>query len=184
MNLKVEDLSSKKIKNPENLVEKVLDVVPAEHLRGLTKIVFVDTINEPRITAAQRATLPALYHPKMGGQMAWAEVAMTVLFPNKKLTEKLMARMTMKPNLAQVVLSLVAQHYYMTLSKGVKKTQIELACRTYTEKYFTKWRESQGGLRMRLTKPFRPTLDKWAKKLSKKYKEEIDRKKAQEKLKG
>lgn len=176
MNLKIEDLSSKSIKNAERHVGRVIDVVPAEHLRGLTKIVFVDTITEPRISAAQRATLPALYHPKVGGQMAWGEVATTVLFPRKKLTEKLMSRLTVKPNIAQVVLSLIAQHYYMTLSKGIKKNQLELACRTYTEKYFTKWRESQGGLRMRLTKPFRPTLDKWAKKLSKKYKQEMDRK--------
>jgi len=178
MNLKIEDLSTRNIKNPQRHVERVLDVVPAEHLRGLTKIVFVDTITEPRITAAQRASLPALYHPKMGGQMAWAEVATTVLFPRKKLSEKLMSRLTMKPNLAQVILSLIAQHYHMTLSKGIKKNQLELACRSYTEKYFTKWRESQGGLRMRLTKPFRPTLDKWAKKLSRRYKEEMERKRA------
>jgi len=178
MNLKVEDLSSKPIKNAERYVEGVLDIVPAEHLRGLTKLVFVDVITEPRISASQRSTLPALYHPKMGGQMAWGEVATTVLFPRKKITEKLMSRVTVKPNIAQVVLSLIAQHYHMTLSKGVKKGQLELACRSYTEKYFTKWRENQGGLRMKLTKPFRPTLDKWAKKLSKKYKEEMARKKA------
>jgi hypothetical protein len=181
MNLKIEDLSSRNVKNPERQIEGVLDIVPAEHLRGLTKLVFVDTITEPRISAVQRASLPALYHPKVGGQMAWAEVATTVLFPNKKLTERLMSRLTMKPNLAQVVLSLVAQHYYLTLSKGIKKNQLELACRAYTEKYFTKWRESQGGLRMRLTKPFRPTLDKWAKKLSKRYKQEMEKKRAQEK---
>ncbi|HEY6331592.1 MAG TPA: hypothetical protein VI756_19865 [Blastocatellia bacterium] len=178
MNLKVEDLSSKPVKNVDRYVDSVIDAVPAEHLRGLTKIVFVDVISEPRISASQRATLPALYHPKMGGQMAWAEIATTVLFPRKKLTEKLMSRLTVKPNIAQAVLSLVAQHYHMTLSKGIKKGQLEIACRAYTEKYFAKWRESQGGLRMRLTKPFRPTLDKWARKLSKKYKEEMARKKA------
>jgi hypothetical protein len=109
----------------------------------------------------------------MGGQMAWGEIATSVLMPRKKLSERLMARMALKPNLAQLVLSLIAQHYHMTLAKGVKKTDLERACRSYTERYFEKWREANGGLRMKLMKPFRPTLDKWAKKLSKKYKEGI-----------
>jgi len=171
MNVKIENLSPNGIKNAERQVERVLDLVPGEHLRGFTKIVLVDAITEPRISAIQRATLPALYHPRMGGQMAWGEIATSVLVPKKKLTERLMSRMALKPNLAQIVLSLVAQHYHMTLGKGVKKNELERACRSYTERYFEKWRESNGGLRMRLTKPFRPTLDKWAKKLSKKYKE-------------
>ena len=177
MNVKVEDLSTNSVKNAEALLSRVFDVLPAEHLRGFTKVVFVDLITEPRISAIQRAGLPALYHPKQGGQMAWGEVATTVLFPRKKLTERIMGRLTMRPNLAQVVFSLVAQHYYMTLSKGIKKGQLEQHCRDYTQKYFEKWRENQGGLRMKLTKPFRPTLDRWAKKLSKRYKQELDKKK-------
>lgn len=181
MNVKVEDQATLKIKNAEAQVEKVLTLVPTEHLRGLTKIVFVDTIAEPRIALSQRTTLPALYHPKMPGQMAWAEVATTILLPRKKITERIMSRITVKPNLAQVVLSLVAQHYHFTIAKGIKKNELERACRVYAEKYFDKWRENQGGLRMRLTKPFRPALDRWAKKLSKKYKQEMDKKKAKEK---
>lgn len=177
MNVKVEDISTVKIKKPEAQVEKVLGLVPAEHLRGLTKIVFVDVITEPRISASQRATLPALYHPKVGGQMAWAEIATTVLLPRKKFTDRFMSRLTLKPNLAQVILSLLAQHYHFTIAKGTRKTELERACRVYAEKYFEKWRENQSGLRMKLTKPFRPTLDRWAKKLSKKYKKELDKKK-------
>jgi len=171
MNVKIENLSPNGIKNLDQQVERTLDLVPGEHLRGFSKIVLVDTITEPRISAVQRAGLPALYHPRMGGQMAWGEIATSVLMPKKKLSERLMARMALKPNLAQLVLSLIAQHYHMTLAKGVKKTDLERACRSYTERYFEKWREANGGLRMRLMKPFRPTLDKWAKKLSKKYKE-------------
>ena len=172
MQVKVEDHSTIRIKKLESQVEKVLDSVPVEHLRGFTKIVFVDLITEPRINAAQRASLPALYHPKMGGELAWAEVALFILTPRKKLHERLMARMAIKPNLAQVVLSLIAQHYHLTIAKGVRKTQLESSCRSYTEKYFEKWRENQGGLRMRLLKPFRPYLDKLAKKLSKKARAE------------
>src|SRR5262245_11830674 len=171
MNVKIENQSPNGIKNLDRQVERVLDLVPGEHLRGFSKIVLVDAITEPRISALQRATLPALYHPRMGGQMAWGEIATSVLMPKKKLSERLMSRMALKPNLAQLVLSLIAQHYHIAVGEGVKKAHLVSACRMYTGKYFEKWRESNGGLRMKLTKPFRPTLDKWAKKLSKKYNE-------------
>jgi hypothetical protein len=176
MNVKVEILSSTPIKNLQVNVERALSVVPQEHLRGFTKIVFADFINEPRLSAMQRASLPALYHPKMPGQMAWAEVALSVLAPKKKFPQSLLTRLSLKSSIAQVVLSLVAQHYYMTLSKGIKKNQLETACRTYVEKHFEKWRESEGGLRVRLLKPFKPQLDRMARKLAKRYKEELDRK--------
>jgi hypothetical protein len=181
MNIKIEDNSPDKIGNLEGQVEKILSLVPAEHLRGFTKLVFVELIMEPRISSAQRSGLPALYHPRMGGQMAWGEVATSVLIPKKKIHQRLMSRLTLKPNLAQIILSLLAQHYYLTLSKGIKKNQLEYACRTYTEKYFEKWRDKQGGIRMWVTRPFRPYLDRLAKKLSKKYKEEADRKRLQQK---
>ena len=74
------------------------------------------------------------------------------------------------------MLSLVAQHYHLSLSKGIRKNQLEIACRLYVEKHFEKWREQQGGLRARLLKPFKPYLDKLAKRLAKKYREEMARK--------
>ncbi|HEU4388662.1 MAG TPA: hypothetical protein VFV34_12750 [Blastocatellia bacterium] len=178
MNVKIEDLATRKIKKLDGLVETVFAAVPAEHLRGFSKIVFVDSILEPRLSVSQRDNLPALYHPRIGGESAWGEVATSVILPKGKFYEKISARLALKPNVAQVILSLVAQHYHLTLAKGVKKTQLEPACRAYAEKYFGRWRESQGGWRMKLTKPFRPYLDKWAKKLSKKYKEELARKAA------
>jgi hypothetical protein len=181
MKVKVEDLASQKIKNLETLVEKTLDVVPVEHLRGLNKIVFVDLVTEPRLNPLQRASLPALYHPRMGGQTAWAEVAATVVFPKKKFPQNLLTRLALKSTIAQVVLSLVAQHYYMTLSKGIKKGDLEKACRAYVEKHFDKWREKQGGLRVKLLKPFKPQLDKLAKKMAKKYRAEMERSKLQQK---
>ncbi|HYP26871.1 MAG TPA: hypothetical protein VE262_09145 [Blastocatellia bacterium] len=179
--VKIEDQSSEKLRNLNENVQSVLSVIPAEHTRGLYKIVFVDLITEPRISASQRANLPALYHPRMGGQSAWAEVATTVLSPKKKFPQNLLTKMALKSNLAQVILSLVAQHYHLTLSKGIKKNQIELACRSYVEKYFEKWRENQGGLRVKLMKPFKPYLDKLAKKLAKRYREEMERKRLQAK---
>jgi hypothetical protein len=181
MNIKIEEHASRKIKGLDSLVGKALAVLPAEHLRGFTKLVFVDVITEPRISAAQRSTLPALYHPRMGGEMAWGEIAVSVMLPSAKFHQRLTSRLTLKPSLAQIIFSLAAQHYYFTLAKGVKKNQLEVACRSYTEKYFEKWREAQGGLRMRLTKPLRPYLDKLAKKLSKKYKTEMQKQRAAKK---
>jgi hypothetical protein len=176
MNVKIEVHSSRAIKDLDRRVERVLEVVPQEHLRGLSKIVVVDTINEPRLSAAQRSTLPALYHPKMGGQSAWAEVSLGVLVPKEKFPKRLLTKLALKSNLAQVVLSLVAQHYQLTLSKGVKKTQLEPAIKSYVERHFEKWREREGGLRVRLLKPFKPQLDRFAKKLARKYKEELAKK--------
>jgi hypothetical protein len=178
MNVKVEHLASSRIKNLERMVEKVLETVPQEHLRGFSKLVFVDVITEPRLSAAQRSNLPALYHPRMGGETAWGEVATSVILPSGKFYQRLSSRLALKPNIAQVILSLIAQHYHLTLAKGVKKTQLEPACRAYAEKYYDRWRENQGGIRMKLTKPFRPYLDRLGKKLSKKYREELARKQA------
>jgi hypothetical protein len=179
MNVKLEDQTTEtRIKNLRDKAERVLDIVPAEHLRGLTKLVFVDLVNEPRLSAAQRSTLPALYHPKMPGQMAWAEIATAVLAPKRKFPQNLLGRLALKSNLAQVLLSLVAQHYYLTLSKGIKKNQLEIECRKYVEKYFEKWRNQEGGLRVKLLKPFKPQLDRMAKRLAKRYREEASKQQA------
>lgn len=177
MNVKIEDLSSTKIKNLQQNIDKAFDIVPVEHLRGFSKVVVVDMVNEPRLPPAQRASLPFLYHPRMPGQpTAWAEIATGVLFPKKKFPQSLMTRLSMKSTIAQVILTLIAQHYYLTFSKGIKKTQIDAACRAYVEKHFETWREQQGGWRVKLLKPFKPYLDKWAKKLAKRYKEEMVKK--------
>ena len=176
MSVKIEVHTTKEIKNLNGKIEKVLEVVPAEHLRGLSKIVLVDAITEPRLSATQRATLPGLYHPKMAGQSAWAEISLSVLAPKEKFPKRLLTRLALKSNLAQVVLSLVAQHYQLTLSKGIKKTQLESAIKSYVERHFEKWRDREGGLRVRLLKPFKPQLDKIAKRLARRYKEEMAKK--------
>lgn len=176
MSVKIEVHTTKEIKDLNGKIEKVLEVVPAEHLRGLSKIVLVDAITEPRLSATQRATLPGLYHPKMAGQSAWAEISLSVLAPKEKFPKRLLTKLALKSNLAQVVLSLVAQHYQLTLSKGIKKTQLESAIKSYVERHFEKWRDRQGGLRVRLLKPFKPQLDKIAKRLARRYKAEMAKK--------
>jgi len=176
MNVKVEVTASRPVKGLSERIERVLNVVPAEHLRGLSKIVVVDTITEPRLSPTQRATLPGLYHPKMGSQSAWAEVSLGVLVPQEKFPKRLLTRLALKSNLAQVVLSLAAQHYQLTLSKGIKKGLLEPAIKSYVERHFEKWREREGGLRVKLLKPFKPQLDKFARKLAKKYKQEMSKK--------
>jgi hypothetical protein len=176
MNIKIEVACANPPKNLRETAGKVLNCVPAEHLRGFDKIMFVDVVNEPRISPIQRVSLPALYHPRMSGQSAaWGEVAMSVVAPKKKFPQNLITRLALKSNLAQVILSLMAQHYYLTLAKAVKKNQLEPACRAYVEKHFERWRETEGGLRVKLLKPFKPYLDKIAKRLARKYKEELQK---------
>ena len=176
MGVKIELVSANPPKRLRENAARVLNCVPAEHLRGFDKIVFVDVVTEPRLTPSQRASLPGLYHPKMGGApAAWAEVAMSVVAPKKRFPQNIITRLALKSNLAQVMLSLVAQHYHLTLAKGVKKNQLESACRAYIEKHFDRWRESEGGWRVRLLKPFKPYLDRVAKKLAAKYKKELQR---------
>ena len=112
MNVKIEVVCANPPKDLRNIGAKVLNSVPVEHLRGFDKIVFVDAVTEPRISPLQRAGLPALYHPRMGGQSAaWGEVAMSVVAPKKKFPQNLVARLALKSNLAQIILSLLAQHY-------------------------------------------------------------------------
>jgi len=176
--VKIEIASSNTFKALPEILDRAVAALPAEHLVGLDKIVVVDSVTEPRLSAAQRATLPALYHPRMPGQRAWAEIALSVVAPRKRFPKNLMTRLTLKATLAQVVMSLVAQHYCMTFSKGVKKNQFETACRVYVEKHFDVWREREGGIRARLLKPFKPYLDRWAKKLAKKYRQEAARRPA------
>jgi hypothetical protein len=176
MKVKIENTSSNSFKKALDVLERAVDVLPAEHLIGLEKIVVVDTVTEPRLSPAQRASLPALYHPKMPGQKAWAEIAMDVIAPRKKFPKNLMTRLTLKATLAQVVLSIGAQHYCLTLKKGIKKNQFEAACRQYVEKHFDTWREREGGLRARLLRPFKPYLDRFARKLARKYRQEMERK--------
>jgi hypothetical protein len=112
----------------------------------------------------------------MAGQSAWAEVSLSVLAPKEKFPKRLLTRLALNSNLAQVVLSLVAQHYQLTLSKGVKKGLLEPAIKSYVERHFERWREREGGLRVKLLKPFKPQLDKLAKRLARKYKAELAKK--------
>lgn len=150
-------------------IEKILECLPREHLRGIERIKLVDSINDPRLkNLQQRTDLPGLYHPKQGAQAAWLEVAAGVLLPRSKpFMKRLMPRLSFKGNLAAIIFSLIGQHYYLTLRHSIKRGQIEPAVRAYTEKHLRIWHERQHTLRSRLFKPFQPTLERWGKSLQK-----------------
>ncbi|MBL8167903.1 MAG: hypothetical protein JNJ50_07105 [Acidobacteria bacterium] len=181
MAIKVENQASVKVpKNAEEAIQSALDAVPREHLRGLSKVVLVDRIIPERRVAmpANISELPGLYHPKQGPSQPWFEIAVSALLPADSFFKRLAARLNFKPNLVYLVLSLQAQHYYLTLSHGIKKNQYEGAVRSYVEQYHNAWREKQGGWRVKLFKPLRPFLEKWTKSLRKKYQAEQKRKSA------
>jgi hypothetical protein len=155
-------------------INKVLDYLPMEHLRGLDRIRLVDFINDPRLKNMNlpvTGDLPGLYHPKAGNQAAWIEMSMGALLqPTEKFAKRWMAKSSFKSNLAGLIFSLVGQHYYLTLRHSVKKQSLEPQIRQYAEKNLRAWgeKQSEGSWRAKLFKPFRPTIERWAKWLNKK----------------
>jgi hypothetical protein len=165
-------------KKTHTQIDKILECLPREHLRGIERIKVVNSINDPRLkNLRQRTDLPGLYHPKQGTQAAWLELAAGVLLPRSKpLLKRLMPRLSFKGNLAAIIFSLVGQHYYLTLRHSIKRGQIESAVRAYTEKHLRIWHESQHTFRSRIFKPFQPTLERWGRSLQKRAAAERKRK--------
>jgi hypothetical protein len=175
MAIKIENKSTIKL-NFDKLthhINSVLDTVPPAHLRGISKIILVDRVEEPRLDPAQRAELPGLYHPKMPGSLPWLEMALLTLRTDTTWYKRLGRRLGFKANVTTTLLSLVAQHYYLTLSHGVKRSQIEPAIRAYVEKQVTVYAQSRKGIRAALLKPLRPVLERFGRWLQKRYREEL-----------
>jgi hypothetical protein len=171
---KVENSSSRKQlpAKTEELVRKILNTLPKEHVRGIERLRLVDSINDPRLRNTKNLTqLPGLYHPRQGAQPAWLEVALDVLLPqNAPIHKRLLPRLSYKANLAAVIFSLVGQHHYLTLRHSVKRGQLESSIRLYTEKHLKRWNESEQGLRARLFRPLQPTFERWAQSLQRRAK--------------
>ncbi|MGD9564419.1 MAG: hypothetical protein AB7F88_19440 [Pyrinomonadaceae bacterium] len=161
-------------KDAEAHIEKAVDFLPTEHIRGLDKIRLVDFINDPRLKnldVPMKGDLPGLYHPKQGNQSAWLEVSMGALLqPTESFVKRWMAKASFKSNLSGLLFSLVGQHYYLTLRHSVKKQGLEPQIRQYAEKNLRAWGEKQNAnsFRAKLFKPLRPTIERWAKWLNKK----------------
>lgn len=155
-------------------IESVFEALPREHQRGLTRVVLVDRITPDSRMAVERATeLPGLYHPRQGTAQPWCEVSLgTILQGQEGFFKRLAAKLNFRPNLAYLILSLQAQHYYLTLSHGIKKHQYEGAIRSYVDQHHRAWREKQSGWRGRLFKPLQPVLEKWSRNLRKRYQQE------------
>jgi hypothetical protein len=146
-------------------VEDAFNSLPREHTRGIERIRLVPFISENAIQATE---LPGLYHPKQGPKGPWLEIAVNVLHPvGKPIHKRIVPRLSFKSNLVALVFSLVAQHYHMTLRHSLKKTQLEPAIRSYTEKHLKLWNERKHSFRAKLFKPLQPTFERWAKGLQK-----------------
>lgn len=173
--LKIENTSSLEMpKGGEETIRQVLDYVPIEQLRGLERVKLVDFINDPRlknVDVPMKGDLPGLYHPKVGNQNAWFEIAMGALLqPTEGFAKRWMAKTSFKANLAGLLFSLIGQHYYLTLRHSVKKQNLEPQIRQYTEKNLRAWSEEQNknSFRAKLFKPIRPFVERMAKWLNKK----------------
>ena len=177
MAIKIENASTAKLpRHTIAQIEKIIETLPREHLRGVDRLRLVDTISDPRLRIPQASQLPGLYHPRQGTQPAWLEIATAVLLPHSKpFFKRLLPRLSFKGNLASVIFSLAGQHYYLTLRHSIKKGQIEPSVRAYTEKYLKLWSEKQHSLRTRLFKPLQPTFERWARSLQRQASKERKR---------
>ena len=161
-------------KNVEEQIQKALDFLPIEHLRGIDRVKLVDFINDPRLknlSVPVTGDLPGLYHPKQGNQQAWLEMSMGALLqPTEGFAKRWMAKSSFKSNLAGMLFGLVGQHYFLTFKHSVRRQNLEPQVRQYAEKNLRAWSEKQneGSIRAKLFKPFRPLLERWAKWLNKK----------------
>jgi hypothetical protein len=155
-------------------IQKALDFLPIEHLRGLEKVKIVDFINDPRlknIDMPMKGDLPGLYHPKQGNQNAYLEMSMGALLqPTEGFAKRWMAKTSFKSNVAGLIFSLVGQHHYFTLKHSVKKQNLEPQIRQYAEKNLRAWSEQQNknSVRAKIFKPFQPMLERSARWLNKK----------------
>jgi hypothetical protein len=168
--IKIENQVERKLpKNSLTHIEEAFDSLPREHTRGLERIRLVEFISEPRLRGTfQMTELPGLYHPRQGQKAAWLEIAIGVLLPaNKPPHKRIVPRISFKGNLSATIFSLVGQHYHLTLKHSLKRTQLEHAVRTYTEKHLKSWNEKKHTFRAKLFKPIQPTLERWAKGLQK-----------------
>ena len=167
MPIKIENHSQTKLPaKAESTLRSILNYLPKEHTRGLERFRFVDVISDPRVRTRTTSQLPALYHPRQGPQPAWAEIAVGIIIPSSgSFVKKILPRLTFKSNLAAIAISLVGQHYYLTLRHSVKKGQLENNIRTYTEKQLKGWHEQNNKFRTRIFKPLQPYLEKWARSL-------------------
>jgi hypothetical protein len=166
--IKIENLASAKLpRSTVERIETVLRYLPREHLRGIERIRLVDRIADPRWSK-----LPGLYHPRQGAQSAWLEIAIGQLLPrDQPLWKRLLPRLAFKNNLAATVISLIGQHYYLTLRHSIKRHQLEPAIRRYTEEHLRTLHEREHRLRARLFKPLQPVLERWARALARRAKQ-------------
>ncbi|MGB7203410.1 MAG: hypothetical protein WBD16_14275 [Pyrinomonadaceae bacterium] len=161
-------------KNYEEMINKVLDFLPIEQIRGVERLKLVDYINDPRLKnmdIPMKGDLPGLYHPRVQNSAPWFEMSMGALLqPTESFIKKFMAKSSFKGNIAGLIFSLAGQHYYLTLRHSVKKGSLEPQIRQYAEKNLKAWSEKQaeGSWRAWIFKPFRPVLERWAKWLNKK----------------
>lgn len=167
MAIKIENTSTTPLpRNTIAHIEKIIETIPREHLRGIDRLRLVDTISDPRLRLQQSNQLPGLYHPRQGTQAAWIEVSTSVLLPRQRsIYKRFLPLISFKGNLASIIFSLTGQHYYLTLRHSIKKGQIEPSIRAYTEKYLKLWSENQHSFRTRIFKPLQPTFERWAKSL-------------------
>lgn len=174
MRIKIENKSSSQLSDKTiEMIHRVINTIPADHLRGIEKLRIVNTIADMRLRPELRATLPGMYHPRQGNQPAWLEVALDVLKPSSlPFYKRWMQRISFKSNVASTIFSLVGQHYHLTKRHSIRKNQLENLVRNYAQTQLRSWAAGEHTIRTRLFKPLQPTFERWAMSLQRRAKRE------------
>ena len=173
----------------EDKIREILDFLPAEHIRGIDRIILVDFIDDTGLQEYKgdyRDNLPYSYFPAIKGKVpsrsgrvesinkpARMEISMMKLInPLGKFHERWMAKSSFNSSLASALFVMVGQHYYLTLQRATKKqdqAKLQTQIQRYAEQNLKKWGEEQSdkSWRGRLFKPIRPYMERWARWLNK-----------------
>ena len=109
--LKIENTASIDLpKKTEENIQRVINFLPVEHIRGIERIKLVDFIDDPRLKDVKvkvQGDLPGLYHPKMQNKSPWLEVSIGALLqPTESFFKRYMAKSSFKSKLGlRIVLS-------------------------------------------------------------------------------
>ncbi len=137
--IRIENKSTSDLpKDTDTHIEKVLDFIPTEHLRGLEKMRLVDFINDPRLKNLDipiKGDIPGLYHPgRETSAMARNVDGRRYCRRPKRFSKSGWRSLPLRGNLAGLLFSLVGQHYHLTLRHSVKKQNLEPQIRQCAEK--------------------------------------------------
>jgi hypothetical protein len=127
MTVRIENHSQKKIFlfNLEKKINRLIDIIPKDHIIGLEKIVIVDEIKNKKVRNAA-----GIYKKKHGLEPAYIEISVEAVY--KKMPKILFyLPFIAKFTLADVLYHEIGHHYHYKYKHGVNKRRKESFAENY-----------------------------------------------------